>query len=594
MPATNEVVLVDAYVQQSQDAREEPLDLSVAFETFAAQMELRARQLSDEEIEAGRIGAGMDGAIDGIFVFLDGVLLDEDSDLFDTSFEPGKIRKNADLEVVLIQAKISESFTETAIDLASSSLGRFLDLSKTDEDLAVYYSQEAIARMRIFTRAWTKLSARSPRISIRFAYVTRGDRENAGAPVVQKERDLEAQLRGLIPGADAQVELVGARELWAKASSSPEYDLQLRFNDYLSKGNSYTGLVSLVDYFEFLSDGTGALRAHLFDWNVRDYQGSTNVNNEILSTLENPAGEDFWWLNNGVTILCSTVTIGGDKTFTMENVQIVNGMQTSHSIHTAITRSGPELERALDRSVQVRVFQTQDEATRDRIIRATNSQTKVPDASLHATEDIHRQLESFFASRGWWYDRRKNFHRNQGRPADRIISIPYLGQAIMAIGLGRPHDARARPSSLLNNEVDYASLFSSALPLETYLWLAQVQRQIDTLLLHPEVATPFERTNLRFHVGMYVVTQLLGSRIYSPAQLNALAATTPAFTEDQVAHVVEVLNEENQAADNYEPLDRAAKGGAFSRLIIDIALGNKESAYDELRRLRDQSEALGE
>jgi hypothetical protein len=584
---TNEVVLVDAFLSQAQAARDEPLPDSTAFEIFAAQMELRDRQLSDDEIEAGRIGGGMDGAIDGVYVFLDGVLLDEDSDVFNSDFDATKVRKSADLEFKLIQAKTSQGFAETAIDLASSSLSRFLDLNRTDDDLRVYYSNDALARMRIFTRAWVKLSSRSPRISIRFAYVTRGDRDNVVAAVVQKQRDLEAQLRNDVPGVHAEVELIGARQLWAIADAAPEYDLQLRFSDYLSKGDSYTGLVGLADYYEFLCDANGTLRSHLFDWNVRDYQGKTSVNSEILATLESPSAEDFWWLNNGVTILCSDVNIGGDKTFTMENVQIVNGMQTSHSIHTAITRAGVDVERDRNRSVQVRVFETQDEETRDRVIRATNSQTKVPDASLHATEDIHRQIESYFASRGWWYDRRKNFHRNQGRPADRIVSISNLGQAIMAIGLGRPHDARARPSSLLNNEADYRSLFNPNVPLQTYLWLAQVQRQVDTLLLRVDVhATPYLRTNLRFHVSLYMVTQLFGAEIHSPAQLNELASTPPAFTPEQVKHVVELLDFENQASADHEPLDRASKSGAFARQVIEVALGNVPPAYEELIDLR--------
>ena len=593
MPA-NEIVLVDTFIQQAQAAREEPLPDSVAFEVFAAQMDLRNRQLSDDEIEAGRIGGGMDGGIDGVYVFLDGALLDEDSDIYGAAFDTSKIRKNVDLELELIQSKTSPGFTETAIDLASSSLGRFLDLNKSDEDLRSYYSSDAIARMRIFTNAWVRLSSRSPRIAIRFAYVTRGDSENVTGAVVQKQRDLEAQISRDVPGADTKVELIGARELWAIADAAPEYNLQLRFSDYLSKGDSYTGLVSLGDYFEFLSDSNGTLRSHLFDWNVRDYQGKTSVNSEILASLDSPQGEDFWWLNNGVTILCSDVNIGGDKTFTMENVQIVNGMQTSHSIHTAITRAGVDVERARNRSVQVRVFETQDEKTRDRIIRATNSQTKVPDASLHATEDVHRQIESYFASRGWWYDRRKNFHRNQGRPADRIVSISNLGQAIMAIGLGRPHDARARPSSLLNNEGDYAILFNPNLPLETYLWLAQVQRQVDTLLLRAEVsADPFLRTNLRFHVSLYLVTQLFGDEIHNPAQLNGLAASQPSFNAEQVKLAVEILTVEASSSD-YESLERASKGGPFARRVIDIALGNVRSQHDELLDLRAAQEGRGQ
>ena len=82
------------------------------------------------------------------------------------------------------------------------------------------------------------------------------------------------------------------------------------------------------------------------------------------------------------------------------------------------------------------------------MIRATNSQTKVPDASLPATEAIHRQIEAHFKAHGWFYDRRKNFYKNTGKPGDRIISIGGLGQAGTAIGLSRPNDARARPTTL--------------------------------------------------------------------------------------------------------------------------------------------------
>lgn len=574
MPA-NEVVLVDAFLSQAQNLRDAPLPESDAFELFAAQVVLWDHQLSDDELETGRVGGGRDGGIDGAFAFLDDQLLDEDSDIFASDFDGSRFRKNARLTLELIQAKSAQGFEETAIDKASSSIGRFLDLSMSNDALKVYYSEQVIARMRLFTDAWTRLSPRSPRIEIRFSYVTRGDSQNVTPAVTQKCQDLESQVRRLVPGATAEVVLIGAKELWKRASTSPEYDLQLRFGDYLSKGASYTGLVNLADYYEFLSDSNGALRSHLFDWNVRDYQGSTNVNNEILKTLDSPHEEDFWWLNNGVTILCAAVTIGGDKTFTLENVQIVNGMQTSHSIHSAIARSGVTSERLRDRSVQVRIFETQDEVTRDRVIRATNSQTKVPDASLHATEEIHRQIEAFFASQNWWYDRRKNFNRNNGRQPDRIISIPFLGQAIMAIGFGRPHDARARPSSLLNNQNDYVSLFNTALPLSTYLWLAQVQRLIDTMLLKPEVASSYERTNLRFHVSVYLVTKLSGRRIHNPAQLNSFTDNPPTFTAQEVREAVNILNLEAQAERHAQSssIDRIAKGSAFSTKVIEIALG---------------------
>jgi hypothetical protein len=53
----------------------------------------------------------------------------------------------------------------------------------------------------------------------------------------------------------------------------------------------------------------------------------------------------------------------------------------------------------------------------------------------------------------------------EGRPIERIVSIPYMAQAVMAIVLQRPDTARARPSSLLKKNEDYERLFSLSHPI---------------------------------------------------------------------------------------------------------------------------------
>lgn len=572
---SNEVVLVDQFIKAAQDNRDTPLPDDVAFEVFAATTVLNGHNLSDEEVEAGRIGGGQDGGLDGVYTFLDGRLLSEDSEVFEDGFKPSEIRKGAELFLWLIQAKRSETFGEDAFDKVGASARKLLDLNFTDEQLAEIYSPEVIARIRLYTRAWTLLSIRSPRISITFAYVSRGDTTKVSSGVTQKMTDVRVELASLVPGSEVDVRIVGAKELWSMASATPEYDLQLRFRDYISEGDSYVGLVSLPEYYRFLSDGSGGLRGHLFDWNVRDFQGAVTVNRQMQSTLEADDDRDFWWLNNGVTILCSAVNIGGEKTFTLSGVQIVNGMQTSHAIHDVLTSTGADVERHKRRSVQVRVIKTLDEATRDDVIRATNSQTKVPDASLHATEDLHRQIEAHFASKGWYYDRRKNFYKNAGKPADKIISIPTLGQAVMAIGLSRPDDARARPSTLLNNEADYDAVFSTSLSLDVYLWIATVQRRVDSLLLTEGVgADASTRTNTRFYISSYLVTKALGSQIYNPSQLTKLARSPLAFDADDVKSALAVVLEELRkvAAENSWQDDRAAKSNLLTRTVTARAV----------------------
>ena len=572
----NEVVLIDTFIADAQKMRDHPLADDIAFELFAAGTVLRDRNLSDEEIDAGRIGGSMDGGLDAVYVFQDGALLDEDSDVFTDDFIVKNVRKNVELELWLVQAKREKSFTETAFDKVQSSLSRLLNLNQTDKQLSIYYSAELIARMRLFTRAWIALGARSPVITINFCYITRGSTPAASGAVAAKRADLEKFLVGFVPNAKIHARLIGAQELWALASATPEYDLQLTFEDYVSKGDSYSGLVSLADYYRFLSDSNGLLQGHLFDWNVRDYQGAVAVNRQIQESLESESMDDFWWLNNGVTILCAAINIGGNKTFTMNGVQIVNGMQTSYSIHSAVSKIGMSDERWRTRSILVRVIKTQDEETRDRVIRATNSQTKVPDASLHATENIHRQLEAHFLAHDWYYDRRKNYYKNMGKPADRIIGISTLGQAVMAIGLGRPDDARARPSSLLSNSTNYNAVFSPKIPLDMYLWIAATQRTVDTLLRSQGVDT-YSQTNLRFHVSMYLVAKRFGARIYSPEQLAELSKEPLNFDAEEVAEALnELLERANEVgASEGWPLDRVAKSKMFAEDVAELALGTK-------------------
>jgi AIPR protein len=75
-----------------------------------------------------------------------------------------------------------------------------------------------------------------------------------------------------------------------------------------SREPGYIALVRLIDFYNFLVDDKGRLRQLLFEANVRDYQGTKGSNVDMQQTLRSKAIEDFWWLNNGVTIIASKAT----------------------------------------------------------------------------------------------------------------------------------------------------------------------------------------------------------------------------------------------------------------------------------------------
>lgn len=571
MPS-NELVLLDQILQQRQADRSEPIPDDRAFELLGCENTLRDFNLSAEEVEAGIVGGGNDGAIDGVYTFLGDEQLVEDSELFDEDYAPSRVSPGTRLLIWLIQAKRETGFTETALDLASSSTKRLLDLGENEDDLRKLYSDAVVERVAVFRAALQKLALRHPAVEVRYTYVARADTAGMNAKVLVKAQDLERQFEGLLTDGKGSVEFLGASELWTRINTAPSYTLELQYKENATSGNSHIALVSLRDYIAFLTDTDGALRRYIFDWNVRDYQGNVEVNREISRSLEDSSSPEFWWLNNGVTLICTKTSIVG-KTYVLDDVQIVNGLQTSHTVFNVLHDSDDN-NPVLDKSVLVRILVTDDAPVRDAVIRATNSQTSVQAASLRATDEVQRTIEAYFLNKGWFYDRRKNYFRNRGKSPDRIVSIPFLAQAVMAMGLSRPDNSRARPSSLLKRDDDYSRIFTSDVPLPVYLWLGKTQKRADSFLASEQAATtPQERTNLRFHFSMLVVARLHGARVYAPAQLASLAASEPDITETEFQGALNDLRRYQQeyAGSAGDPLDKIAKGSDFVEHVLKQA-----------------------
>ena len=76
---------------------------------------------------------------------------------------------------------------------------------------------------------------------------------------------------------------------------------------------------------------TKLLLNSIFESNIRHYQGDVDVNNKIKDSLDSEFAIDFWWLNNGITIIAEDPS-QISKTLSLSNVQIVNGLQTTFTL----------------------------------------------------------------------------------------------------------------------------------------------------------------------------------------------------------------------------------------------------------------------
>ncbi len=127
-------------------------------------------------------------------------------------------------------------------------------------------------------------------------------------------------------------------------------------------------------------------------------------------------------------------------------------------------------------------------------------------------------------SNGYYYDRRKNYHKNQGRPIKKIVSIPYLAQIIMSLLHQKPDYARARPSTLIKNNVDYEDIFNLEFPISIYLKAIQLHTKVEEAL-RAYNSPQLSRTHIgdiRFHVSMYLAARIGGKTKISRTDLEYL------------------------------------------------------------------------
>lgn len=545
MPSNDQIILDQVLEQQRQNIAP-ALDQATYFEMFTAEQVLKDYDLSYDEIESGIVGGGGDGGIDGFYAFTNGELLQEDSDVTD-------LRKNIQIDVILIQAKTGAGFSETAIDRFVAATEDLFDLSKPLDNLRTVYNEALLAAARRFRDAYQTLASKFPRLKVAYFYTTKGDQVHPN--VSRKTTKVETTVKHLFSAADFSFTFLGARAMLDLARRKPttSYNLKLAENPISSTGDvAFVCLASLRDFYKFISDTQGLLVRHIFEANVRDYQGKTQVNEQIQDSLQNPGSEDFWWLNNGITVLATRATQSG-KTITVENPEIVNGLQTSTEIHLYFGSSNTEAE---SRNVLVRVIVPNAAESRDRIIRATNSQTAIPPASLRATDRIHRDIEQYLKPFGLYYDRRKNFYKNEGKPINRIISIPQMAQAIMAILLQRPDTARARPSSLIRRDEEYQRLFNTAHPIEIYRACSQILKQVETYLAgRTDAPSATDKNNMKFYLAMAACQEALTKSNPSTTEIASLAGATLTVTALDGAY--QIVHEEYQARG---ATDQAAKG----------------------------------
>jgi hypothetical protein len=319
---------------------------------------------------------------------------------------------------------------------------------------------------------------------VEFAYVTQSrfrDARQKGRLVIDWQK---AGRRSRLVFLDMQdiAEIVHSRAIdlpdeYGKMSFSLRLDVPVQ-KVSVADADAYVCSVPLNSLAEFARSA----QPYLYVSNIRQYLSRTAVNKLIERTLDE-SPELFWAYNNGLTIMCKTVTIEG-LTAVVKGPQLLNGCQTACSLVRYFKTLRKSERDQFRGSVLVRLLTENGTVKKDNVTRYTNSQNSVRGKDFLALDDFHRRLHEAFEREGYYYEVQRGAFSavditDRGKYGQRMILgrpcffrfIPSLEavQAYATAFCNLPHIAYSSPSDLLPGGSEYSKVFPGHLePLENW------------------------------------------------------------------------------------------------------------------------------
>ena len=490
------------------------------FEYFCALQLTKNSETSFTEIENAIVDGGSDGGIDSFLVLVSDKCLSTIED-----FQDVKITERTHIEIFFIQSKLGDSFKESAIDRVIASFPFILNLKLNTKSLISHFNPDLVEKIELFRALWKESAVKRARLSIHFRYCAMAETNEINIQIENKRQLLQQSIKNVIPHAEIDVSLLSARELLELYQQKTIETLELPFAEnptpvILTKEKyGYIGVVKLTDYLEFITDPqTMQIREPIFESNIRHFLGEVDVNKKISETLSSDHENDFWWFNNGITIIADTCSLL-PKTLVLNNIKVINGLQTSFSIFESaqfITKDDP-------RTILVKVILSSNKEVVDKIINASNYQNAVPPVLLRATDKIQRDIEDFCLSEGYFYDRRKGYYRNLGKPAAKIFTIQDMAQAIRAVIFFDPATARRNPTTIIKTDASYNNIFDSTKSFLSYLNAVLLVQKVRTYIAQQVGNEQRGITrNFTFHIARTVAAYLLSNLTYSHSDIEKI------------------------------------------------------------------------
>lgn len=430
-----------------------------AFERFVNNAILRSHQpdaftADSDLLEKVCVGGGGDNGIDGLAIKLNGLLVKSIAEIEDIV---DKFKK-ASIEFIFIQSKYKNKFEASELNTFIAGVRNFLNNSPL---IALNEKSAELYKLKEYLMSDDVVYYWESNPSVRLYYVAMGKWQNTPQHIALAEQ-AKKDIQTLNVYDNVEVHFIDSSHLKNILDSNEnnftafiDTIATMELTKVEDVENSCIALCTGEEFAKMLTTEENVVRKSLFDDNVRDFQGESSVNGEILATIRDEPSR-FILLNNGITVVCDEFTTK-NRRLKISNPQIVNGCQTSHVLFMA-KKNGLDISTV---PISVKFISTKDFDISNDIVRGTNRQNIVMDEAFETTKKFHKDLEDFFNNinsdypHKIYYERRaKQYAHNPTIKQIQRINLKILTQYFSAMFLNKPYLSHRHESYLLREHAN--------------------------------------------------------------------------------------------------------------------------------------------
>ncbi len=470
------------------------------FSSYCAIEQMYSENLNPADVV---IGDGDDCGIDAVAILVNGLLITSKEEI-DDLLEINK--KLSEINFVFVQAKTSSSFDYGDMGTFGAGVKDFFSDSPQ-----MRRNEAIIEKSKIVEYIFSKATYIKKKPACYLYYITTGkwvdDQNCVGRMEIVKNDLLDLNIFSNVVYIPVGADLLQKyyRNTIDVIETEIEFSNKILLPEIPGVTQSYLGYIDSGSYLKLITGENGEIRKSVFYDNVRDFQGDNPVNHEMSESLKTDS-KKFVLLNNGVTVICKELSNIGNK-FTLTDYQIVNGCQTSH----VIFNNKEDITDGLQ--LPIKLIETEDDETVNRIIKATNRQTEVSDEQLIALNEFHRKLEAFYGTftgtNRLYYERRsKQYNYGTDIEKVRIVSISTQIKAVASMFYDKPHLASRYYGRLLNS-ID--GIFNDGHQLLPYYTCAFVLYRLEFLFRNKSISAQYRK--FKYFILMLIKYDLADDKI---------------------------------------------------------------------------------